>query len=107
MLFDSDLGVGLPGIGDQSFLMRFSAASWASVSEAKSSGVTKLRTLSPPTLSNRRVFGIMAARQCPGLRRYVTIENSETFAIDVPRRSDSRLLRCNVNGLLAAPRPAA
>src|SRR5450631_2329532 len=82
MLFDSDLGVGLPGIGDQSFLMRFSAASWASVSEAKSSGVTKLRTLSPPTLSNRRVFGIMAARQCPGLRRYVTIENSETFAID-------------------------
>jgi hypothetical protein len=72
----------MPGIGDQNFLMSASAASWASVSEAKSSGVTTLRTLSPPTLSNRRIFGIMAARQCPGLRRYVTIENSETFAID-------------------------
>jgi hypothetical protein len=23
----------------------------------------------------------VAARQCPGLRRYVTIENSETFAM--------------------------
>jgi hypothetical protein len=70
------------GISDQSLLMSFSAANWASNSEAKSSGVTTLRTLSPPTGSNRRIFGIMAARQCPGLRRYVTIENSETFAID-------------------------
>jgi hypothetical protein len=41
------LGVGLLGIGDQSFLMSFSAASWASTSEAKSSGVTTLRTVSP------------------------------------------------------------
>jgi len=42
-----DLGVDLLGIGDQSFLMSFSAASWASVSEAKSSGVTTLRTVLP------------------------------------------------------------
>jgi hypothetical protein len=42
-----DLGVGLLGIGDQSFLMSFSAACWASASEAKSSGVTTLRTVSP------------------------------------------------------------
>jgi hypothetical protein len=62
--------------------MSFSAANWASVSDAKSSGVTTLRTLSPPPHSPIRLFGIMAARQCPGLRRYVTIENSETFAID-------------------------
>jgi hypothetical protein len=41
-----DLGVGLLGIGDQSFLMSFSAACWASASEAKSSGVTTLRTVS-------------------------------------------------------------
>src|ERR1700680_2465623 len=80
-VFDSDLGVGLPGMGDQSFLMRFCAARSASVSEAKSSGVTTLRTLSPPTHSPIRTFGTMAARQCPGLRRYVTIENSETFAM--------------------------
>jgi hypothetical protein len=79
-VFDSDLGVGLPGMGDQSFLMRFCAASSASASDAKSSGVTTLRTLSPPTLPIR-TFGITAARQCPGLRRYVTIENSETFAM--------------------------
>jgi len=36
-------------------------------------GVTTLRTVSPPTLPVRP-FGVMAARQCPGLRRYVTIE---------------------------------
>jgi hypothetical protein len=35
------------GTGDQSFLMSFSAASWASASEAKSLGVTTLRTVSP------------------------------------------------------------
>jgi hypothetical protein len=64
-----------------SFLMIFSAASSASVSEAKSSGVTTLRTLSPPTHSPIRTFGTIAARQCPGLRRYVTIENSERFAM--------------------------
>jgi hypothetical protein len=67
-------------IGDQSLLMSFSAANWASDSDAKSCGVTTLRTLLPPTLPIR-TFEIMAARQCPGLRRYVTIENSETFAM--------------------------
>jgi hypothetical protein len=90
-VFDSDLGAGLPGIGDQSLLMCFSAANWASVSDAKSSGVTTLRTLSPPPHSPIRLFGIMAARQCPGLRRYVTIENSETFAID---RLGEQILAC-------------
>jgi hypothetical protein len=66
---------------DQSLLMSFSAANEASASDAKSSGVTTLRTLSPPTHSPIRTLGIMATRQCPGLRRYVTIENSETFAM--------------------------
>jgi hypothetical protein len=33
-VFDSDLGVGLPGTGDQSFLMIFSAANLASDSDA-------------------------------------------------------------------------
>src|SRR3984893_11817846 len=42
----------------------------------------------------------MAARQCPGLRRYVTIENSETFAMMRLGGTDSRLLRYDVNGLL-------
>src|SRR5450755_2718926 len=79
------------GISDQSLLMSFSAANWASNSEAKSSGVTTLRTLSPPPHSPTRLFGIMAARQCPGLRRYVTIENSETFAID---RLGEQILAC-------------
>src|ERR1700730_8539999 len=79
--------------------MSFSAANWASISEAKSSGVTTLRTLSPPLHSPIRLFGIMAARQCPGLRRYVTIENSETFAMMRPRGgADSRLLLYDVNG---------
>jgi hypothetical protein len=66
-VFDSDLGVGLPGMGDQSFLMSSSAANWASASDAKSSGVTTLSTVSPPTLPIR-ALGKMAARQCPGLR---------------------------------------
>jgi hypothetical protein len=33
---------------DQSFIINFSAANWASASDTKSSGVTTLRTLSPP-----------------------------------------------------------
>jgi hypothetical protein len=83
---------------DQSFLINCSAANWASASDAKSSGVTTLRTVSPPTLAIR-AFGTMAARQCPGLRRYVTIENSETFAMIA---SEDRLSPAtfDVNGLL-------
>ena len=77
-------------IGDQSLLMSFSAANWASNSEAKSSGVTTLRTLSPPPHSPIRLFGIMAARQCPGLRRYVTIENSEMSAIGIGQGRQTR-----------------
>jgi len=70
---------------DQSLLMSFSAANGASASDAKSSGVTTLRTLSPPTHSPIRTLGIMATRQCPGLRRYVTIENSRDIRHDAPR----------------------
>jgi hypothetical protein len=66
---------------DQNLLISRSAANCASASDAKSSGVTTLTTVSPPALPVR-ALGKMAARQCPGLRRYVTIENSETFAID-------------------------
>jgi hypothetical protein len=50
-----------------SFLMSFSAANWASASHAKSSGVTTLSTVSPPTLPIR-ALGKMAARQCPYFR---------------------------------------
>jgi len=53
---------------DQSFLINCSAANWAFASDAKSSGVTTLRTLSPPTLPIRTI-GIMSARQCLGFRR--------------------------------------
>jgi hypothetical protein len=47
-----------------SFLMIFSAANWASASDAKSSGVTTLSTASPPTLPIR-ALGKMAARPVP------------------------------------------
>jgi hypothetical protein len=67
-------------VADQNRFINRSAAKCASASEAKSSGVTTLTTVSPPALF--RALGKMAARQCPGLRRYVTIEDSETFAID-------------------------
>jgi hypothetical protein len=52
----------------QSLLMSFSAANLASDSDAWSSGVTILRTVSPPTTNPGRTFRIMAARQCPGFR---------------------------------------
>src|SRR5882672_2103880 len=82
---------------DQNFLISRSAANRASASEAKSFGVTTLSTVSPPTLPIR-ALGKMAARQCPGLRRYVTIENSEMSAIGIrPRMTGSRQLSSDVN----------
>jgi hypothetical protein len=48
--------------GDQSFLISFSAANGAFASDAKSSGVTTLSTVSPPTRLIR-AFRVMAARR--------------------------------------------
>ena len=57
-----------------SFLIISSAANLASGSDAESSGVTKLVVVRPRMKSPERAYGVMAARQCPGLRSYVTIE---------------------------------
>jgi hypothetical protein len=54
--------------GHQSLRMSFWAASSASDSDAQSSGVTMLRTVSSPSTITERTFGTMAARQCPGFR---------------------------------------
>ena len=84
--------------------MSFSAANWASASDAKSSGVTTLSTVS--RRMTVRALGKMAARQYPGLRKYVTIENSETLAMIASEdRLAPAMLRCQwllpVPGLLA------
>jgi hypothetical protein len=47
--------------------MIFSAANLASGSEAKSSGVTMLEIVLPVMPADCRT-GVIAARQCPGLR---------------------------------------
>jgi hypothetical protein len=53
---------------DYSFRMIFSAAAFASDSQSKSSGVTKLVVVLPwINLLDGRI-GVMAARQYPGLR---------------------------------------
>jgi len=78
--------------------MGFLAASSASASDAQSSGVTTLRTLLPSTTVRALRFRIKAARQHPGLRWYVTIENSETSAIEAPQKTGSRRLVRDVNG---------
>ena len=63
-----------------SFRTSCSAANCASASDALSYGVTKLCTVSPgaPLLMT---LGEIAARQCPGFRWNVIIENSEMWAI--------------------------
>ncbi len=67
-------------IGDEDrlsnfFLIIFSAANLASGSDAESSGVTMLDIVLPEMKVPARRIGVIAARQCPGLRSQVTIEN--------------------------------
>jgi hypothetical protein len=52
----------------KSFLMIFSAANLASASDAESSGVTMLDIVLPDMKAPGFRIGVMAARQCPGLR---------------------------------------
>jgi hypothetical protein len=61
--------------------MIFSAANLASGSDAKSSGVTMLDIDLPWMKALGRRIGVIAARQYPGRRSYVTIENFDSAAI--------------------------
>jgi hypothetical protein len=65
--------------------MIFSAVDWASTSEARSCGVTMLSTVPVWGDETERRMGVIAARHCPGLRSYVTIENFEMSAMQRPR----------------------
>jgi hypothetical protein len=78
--------------------MIFSAAKFASRSDGKSSGVTKLSTSPRATLSVRDL-GVMAARQCPGLRWYVTIENLDISAKSPPRTDPAPLMMRSQRGV--------
>lgn len=53
-----------------------------------------------------RLIGLMAARQCPGLRSKVTIEYSEFWAMARLCDKTSRLRRCDVNRFDARASPA-
>jgi hypothetical protein len=75
-----------------SFLIIFSAANLASASDAWSSGVTTLAVVLPWIAFLDCRTGEIAARQCPGLRSYVTIENCDSSAIAPPQKT-SRLRR--------------
>src|SRR5258707_12163661 len=74
--------------------MIFSAVDWASTSEARSCGVTMLSTVAVWGDKTERRIGGIAARHCPGLRSYVTIENFEMSAMQMTSRSQ----RYDVNG---------
>jgi hypothetical protein len=79
-VFDSDLGVGLPGMGDSKFSYEVLCCKLG-LRLGREVIWRHDATHSLATDTPNRTFGIMAARQCPGLRSYVTIENSETFAM--------------------------
>lgn len=61
-----------------SFRIIFSAAAFASASDWKSSGVTMLAVVLPLTNELDCLIGVIDARQHPGRRSKVTIENWES-----------------------------